>query len=311
MRAFLVILVILIGAGAAALYSAAFIVRQDQQALVLRFGQPQQPLRSNPGLHWKMPLIDTVEYFDKRILDIEPETRELIASDQKRLIVNSFARYRIVNPLLVYQRVGGERGINSRLEPIIESALRQILASYTFSDVVRDKREEMMKEIAAQVNQEGKNYGVEIVDVRIKRADLPEQNSKSVFDRMRAERQRESAEFRAEGSAEANRIRATAEREATIIKAEATQKSEQLRGEGDAQRNQIFAEAYGQDPDFFAFYRSMQAYEAGLKQDGTRLVISPDSAFFRYFKNPLGGAQSGPASTGSSSVNAAPSSTLP
>jgi membrane protease subunit HflC len=288
MRVFLSLIVILIGAAAAAVYSSAFIVNQSQQALVLRFGEPQEPLRDKPGLHWKVPLIDTVEYFDKRILDIEPATKEVIASDQKRLIVNAFARYRIVNPLLVFQRVGGERGINSRLDPIIESALRRVLGSHTFSDLVRDKREELMKQIAQQVNAEGKTYGLEVVDVRIKRADLPEQNSKSVFDRMRAERQRESAEFRAQGAAEANRIRATAEREATVIKAEATRKGETLRGEGDADRNRIFAEAFNQDVDFFGFYRSMQAYEAGLKSTDTRLVISPDSEFFKYFQNPSG-----------------------
>lgn len=289
MRAFLAFLVIVIGAAAAAAYSAAFIVQQSQQALVLRFGEPQE-LRDKPGLHWKMPMVDSVEFFDKRILDIEPATKEVIASDQKRLIVNAFARYRIVDPLLVYQRAGGQAGINSRLDPIIESALRRVIGSHTFSDLVRDKREELMQEIAKQVNTEGKNYGLEVVDVRIKRADLPEQNSKSVFDRMRAERQRESAEFRAQGSAEANRIRATAEREATVIKAEATRKGETLRGEGDADRNRIFAEAFGQDPDFFAFYRSMQAYENGLKSDGTRMVISPDSEFFKYFQNPGGTA---------------------
>jgi membrane protease subunit HflC len=296
MRIFLSLIVILIGAAAAAVYSSAFIVQQSQQALVLRFGQPQDPLRDKPGLHWKMPLVDTVEYFDKRILDIEPATKEVIASDQKRLIVNSFARYRIVDPMLVYQRVGGQIGINSRLDPIIESALRRVLGSHTFSDVVRDKREELMKEIAGQVNAEGKTYGLEVVDVRIKRADLPEQNSKSVFERMRAERQRESAEFRAQGAAEANRIRATAEREATVIKAEATRKGEELRGQGDADRNRIFADAFGQDADFFGFYRSMQAYETGLKSEGTRMVISPDSEFFRYFQNP-GGTATPPAAS--------------
>lgn len=294
MRVFLAFLVIVFGAAAAALYSSVFIVRQGQQALVLRFGEPRG-LRDQPGLHWKMPLVDAVEYFDKRILDIEPATKEVIASDQKRLIVNAFARYRIVDALLVYQRVGGEAGISSRLDPIIESALRRVLGSHSFSDLVRDKREELMKEIAAQVNTEGKAYGLEVVDVRIKRADLPEQNSKSVFERMRAERQRESAEFRAQGTAEANRIRATADREVTVIKAEATKKGEQLRGEGDADRNRIFAEAFGQDADFFNFYRSMQAYEAGLKPEGTRLIISPDSEFFRYFQSPTGTATPAPA----------------
>lgn len=288
MRAFLAFLFILAGAAAAAVYAAAFIVNQNQQALVLRFGEPQDPLRDKPGLHWKMPLIDTVEYFDKRILDIAPKTMEVIASDQKRLIVNSFARYRIINPLLVYQSVGGERGVNAQLDPIIESALRRVLGAHSFTDLVRDKREALMQEIAKQVNTQAETYGLKIVDVRIKRADLPDANSKSVFDRMRAERQQESAEFRAQGTAEANRIKATADRDVTVIKAEATRKGEQLRGEGDADRNRIFAEAFGQDADFFGFYRSMQAYEAGLKADGTRLVISPNSEFFKYFQDPGG-----------------------
>jgi membrane protease subunit HflC len=162
------------------------------------------------------------------------------------------------------------------------------LGSSTFQDLVRDKREELMKKIAAQVNHEGKEFGLEVVDVRIKRADLPEQNLKSVFDRMRAERQREAAEFRGQGTGEANRIRATADREVTVIKAEATRKGETLRGEGEAERNRIFADAFNRDPDFFAFYRSMQAYEAGLKSGDTRLVISPDSDFFKYFSDPQG-----------------------
>jgi membrane protease subunit HflC len=288
MRAFLALLFILVGVAAAAVYASAFIVNQNQQALVLRFGEPQDPLRTKPGLHWKMPLVDTVEYFDKRILDIAPKTMEVIASDQKRLIVNSFARYRITNPLLVYQSVGGERGINAQLDAIIESALRSVLGGNSFTDLVRDKRETLMQEIAQQVNGQAKTYGLEIVDVRIKRADLPDANSKSVFDRMRAERQQESSEFRAQGAAEANRIKSTADRDVTVIKANATKQGEQLRGEGDADRNRIFADAFGQDADFFAFYRSMQAYEAGLKSDGTRLIISPDSEFFKYFQNPGG-----------------------
>ncbi len=163
-----------------------------------------------------------------------------------------------------------------------------MLGAVTFTDVVRDKREELMKRITTLVNEEGKDFGIEVVDVRIKRADLPEQNSKSVFDRMRSERQREAAEFRAEGAAAANRIKATADREATVIKAEATRKGETLRGEGDADRNRIFADAFGRDADFFGFYRSMQAYEAGFKSGDTRMLLSPDSEFFRYFQNPMG-----------------------
>jgi membrane protease subunit HflC len=300
MRTALAIIVLLIGLAAVAIYSSAFIVHQNEQALVLRFGDPSvrgEPI-TKPGLHWKVPLIDTVEYFDRRILDLDTQAQEVTASDQKRLVVDAFARYRITNPLLFYQTVRDERNVRSRLGPIMESALRRVLGAATFQDLVRDRREELMHRIAQQVNEEGKEFGLEVVDVRIKRADLPEQNSKSVFERMRAERFREAAEFRAQGAAEANRIKATADREATVIKAEASRKAEQTRGEGDAERNRIFAEAFGRDPDFFAFYRSMQAYEQGLKAGDTRLVISPDSEFFRYFSDPAGqGSGTAPGST--------------
>ena len=176
--------------------------------------------------------------------------------------------------------------------PVIESSLRRVLGSATFTDLVRDKREALMKRIAQQVNEEGKEFGLEVVDVRIKRADLPDQNQKNVFDRMRAERQREAAEFRAEGAGAANRIRANADREVTIIKGEATREAEQTRGEGDAERNRIFADAFNRDLDFFGFYRSMQAYEAGIKSTDTRMLLSPDSEFFRYFNSPGGGTGS-------------------
>jgi membrane protease subunit HflC len=178
--------------------------------------------------------------------------------------------------------------VRSRLGPILESSIRRVLGGTTFQSVVRDRREELMQRIAQQVNIEGKEFGLEVVDVRIKRADLPEQNSKNIYDRMRAERQREAAEFRAEGGAAANRIRATADREATVILAEATKKGELLRGEGEGERNSIFAQAFSQDPDFFGFYRSMQAYEAGIKSGDTRMLLSPDSEFFRYFNAPSG-----------------------
>jgi membrane protease subunit HflC len=237
-----------------------------------------------------VPLVDTVEVYDKRILDLDSEAQEVTASDQKRLVVDTFARFRIVDPLKFYQTLRSEDSVRSRLQPIIDSAMRRVLGSSTFQDVVRDKREDLMKRIAKQVNQEGSEFGLEVVDVRIKRADLPDQNQKSVFDRMRAERQREAAEFRAQGAAEANRIKATADREATVIQAEATRKGEELRGGGDAERNKIYAEAYTKDPEFFEFYRSMQAYEKGLKSADTRLLLSPDSDFFKYFSDPHGKA---------------------
>src|SRR6478672_10940982 len=287
MRSFLATLVILLGVAAAAVYQSAFIVHQNEQVLVLRFGEPKRVVKT-PGLNWKVPILDTVDYFDKRILDLDSQAQEVTASDRKRLVVDAFARYRITDPLLFFQTVRDERNVRTRLAPLVEASLRRVLGGATFQDLVRDRRDELMGEIAKQVNDEGKGFGLEVVDVRIKRADLPEQNSKSVFDRMKAERRREASEFRAQGEAEANRIRATAEREATVIKAEATRKGEQLRGEGDAERNRIFAESYGRDQDFFAFYRSMQAYETAMKAGDTRLVISPNSEFFRYFNDPTG-----------------------
>lgn len=287
MRAFLGFLFFVLAAAGAAVYAAAFIVHQNEQALVLEFGKPKRVVQ-HPGLHWKIPLVETVTIFDKRILDIDTQTQEVTASDQKRLLVDVFARYKIVDPLKFYQTLRDQTVVRSRLGPILESAMRRALGASTFQDVVRDKREALMRQIAQNVNEEGEDFGLQIVDVRIKRADLPEQNQKSVFDRMRAERQREAAEFRAQGTGEANRIKATADREVTVIKAEATRKGEELRGEGDGERNRIFADAFGRDPDFFAFYRSMQAYEQGLQPDGTKLVISPDSEFFEYFNNARG-----------------------
>ena len=292
MRGFLALIVILVGLAAVGVYASAFIVHQNEQALVLRFGEPKRIVKS-PGLNWKYPIIDTVEIYDKRILDLDSQPQEVTASDQKRLVVDSFARYRIVDPLKFYQTLRYEDGVRSRLGPIVESALRRVLGAATFQDLVRDKREDLMKRIAAKVNQEGEEFGLQVVDVRIKRADLPEQNSKSVFDRMRAERQREAAEFRAQGAAEANRIKATADREATVIRAEATRKGEETRGAGDGERNRIYAEAYSRDPEFFEFYRSMQAYEQGLKSTDTRLLMSPDSDFFKYFTDPSGKSQPG------------------
>ncbi len=289
---------VIVGAIVAVAYFALFIVHQNEQAIVLTFGKPERII-SEAGLYWKVPFMQTVDFFDKRILDIDTSEQEVTASDQKRLRVDAFARYRIVDPLLFFQSVRDERNVNTRLRPVVESALRRALGSATFTDLVRDKREILMKRIAQQVNEEGKEFGLEVVDVRIKRADLPDQNQKNVFDRMRAERQREAAEFRAEGTGAANRIRATADRDVTVIKAEATREAEQLRGEGDAERNRIFAEAYQKDPDFFAFYRSMQAYEQGLRPAGvpgpaneksgeTRMLITPDTDFFRFFSSPQG-----------------------
>jgi membrane protease subunit HflC len=236
-----------------------------------------------------VPFIDTVEKFDKRILDLDTTEQEVTASDQQRLIVDAYARYRITDPLKFYQNVRDEQRVRDIVGPLIESEIRRVLGSATLQEIVKDKRESLMHQIAEQVNKEGRDYGLEVVDVRIKRADLPKVNLAKVYDRMRADRVREATELRAQGEAQGNRIRANADKDVTIIKAEATKKSDEIRGDGEAQRSRIFADAFGQDPDFFRFYRSMQAYTTAIKPDDTRLLLSPKSDFFRYFEDPLGG----------------------
>jgi len=285
-----------LGLAALVAYLTLFTVSQTQQALVLEFGKPKRVI-TEPGLNYKIPFIQNVEFFDKRILDIDTASQEVIASDQKRLVVDAFARYKIVNALLFFQSLGNQQGANSRLGAILESSLRRVLGGASFVAVVRDKRETLMKTILSQVNEEAEPFGIKIVDVRIKRVDLPEANMQAIYRRMQTERQRQAAEFRAEGEGASRRIRGTADREVTVIKADATGESERIRGNGDAEKNRIFAEAFGQDPDFFAFYRSMQAYEGALKSGDTRLLLSPDSQFFQYFNSATGktGAASPPA----------------
>ncbi|HEY4981888.1 MAG TPA: protease modulator HflC [Pseudolabrys sp.] len=268
-------------------YSSLFTVYQTQQALVVRLGQPVRVV-NQPGLNVKVPFIDSVIGIDKRILDLEAPAQELIASDQKRLVVDAFARYRIQDPLRFYQTLGSIQGANSQLAILLNSALRRVLGEVTFTHVVRDQRADLMSRIRELVDHEATAYGISVVDVRIRRADLPEQNSQAVYQRMQTERQREAAEFRAQGAQRGQEIRSRADREVTVLVAEATSQSEQIRGEGDATRNQIFADAFNKDADFFAFYRSMQAYEASLKSNDTRLVLKPDTNFFRYFNDPSG-----------------------
>jgi membrane protease subunit HflC len=271
-------------------YSSLFTVYQTRQALVVRLGQPVR-IVTEPGLHVKIPMIDSVIYIDKRILDLENPAQEVIASDQKRLVVDAFARYKIKDPLKFYQSVGSVEGANSRLATMLNSGLRRVLGEASFETLVRDERSQLMGRIREQLNREAEDFGISVVDVRIRRVDLPEQNSQAVYQRMQTERQREAAEFRAQGSQRAQEIRARADRDVTILLAEATQKSEQTRGEGDGERNRIFADAFNKDPDFFAFYRSMQAYESGLGHRDTRMVLRPDSDFFRYFADPSGKAR--------------------
>jgi membrane protease subunit HflC len=274
-------------------YFTFFLVHQTQQAMVLEFGQLRKVINADPdkneaGLHWRWPFIQNVIYYDKRILDLDAQPQEVVMAGNVPLMVDAFGRYRIINPLLFYQSVRNVVGATSRLEPILKSSLRGVLGGSTYLEVVRDKRDVMMKSILEQMNTNAKSFGVEFVDVRIKRADLPEDNSKKVYERMISERERVAKRIRAEGQELAQIIRAKADREVIEIKAEANRKSSIIRGEGDAKRNEIYAEAFGQDADFFAFYRSMEAYEKGLKSGDTRMLLSPDSAFFRYFNNPSG-----------------------
>ena len=278
-------------------YSSLFTVYQTRQALVVRLGNPLRVV-TEPGLHVKMPMLDSVIYIDKRILDLENPPQEVIASDQKRLMVDAFARYRVRDPLRFYQSVGSVEGANSRLSPFLNSALRRVLGEATLTHVVRDQREELMARVRDQLDREAQQFGIQVVDVRIRRADLPEQNSQAVYKRMQTEREREAQEFRSQGTQRAQEIRARADRDVTVIVAEASSKAEQTRGEGDAERNRIFAEAYGRDPDFFAFYRSMQAYEAGLRANDTRMLLKPDSEFFRFFVDPSGKPREGNSTSG-------------
>jgi modulator of FtsH protease HflC len=268
-------------------YSSIFTVQQTEQALVVRLGRPVDVV-STPGLNFKAPFIDTVISIDKRILDLENPSQEVIASDQKRLVVDAFARYRIKDALRFYQSVGSIQAANLQLTTLLNAALRRVLGEVSFITVVRDEREGLMAKIRGQLDREAEGYGIEVVDVRIRRADLPEANSQAVYQRMQTERQREAAEFRAQGGQKAQEIRSKADREATVIIADANSTSEQVRGTGDAERNRLFAEAYGKDPDFFAFYRSMSAYEQGLKANDTRFLLRPDSDFFRFFGSASG-----------------------
>ena len=269
------------------LYSSVFTVSQTEQALVVRLGRPVDVV-SEPGLNFKAPFIDTVISIDKRILDLENPSQEVIAADQKRLVVDAFARYRIKNALRFYQSIGSIQAANFQLTTLLNAALRRVLGEATFINVVRDERESLMTRIRDQLDREADQYGIQLVDVRIRRADLPEQNSQAVYKRMQTEREREAQEFRAQGGQKAQEIRSKADREATVIVADANSTAEQTRGVGDAERNRLFAEAYGRDPEFFAFYRSMTAYETGLRSSDTRFLLRPDSEFFRFFANPSG-----------------------
>ena len=269
---------------AATLYFSIFIVKEINQAIVLQFGDPKRILMK-PGLNFKIPFIQNVVFLDKRILNLDAPPAEVIASDQKRLIVDAFARFKIIDPLKFYISVGNERVARSRLSTIINSRIRSVLGTQRLQTLLSEERTKQMALIQEGVNIEAAKFGIEIVDVRIKRADLPPANSDAIYRRMQTEREREAKEFRAKGAEMAITITSTADKEVTVILADAEKQSQILKGEGDGQRNKIFADAFGQDPEFFAFYRAMQAYETALIGGETSLILSPDSEFFKFFGN--------------------------
>ena len=269
---------------AATAFFSIFIVKEVNQAIVLQFGDPKRII-TKPGLNFKLPFIQNVVFLDKRILNLDAPPEEVIASDQKRLIVDAFARFQIIDPLKFYISVGNERVARSRLSTIINSRIRSVLGTQRLQTLLSEDRTKQMALIQEGVNKEAEKFGIKIIDVRIKRADLPQANSDAIFARMQTERNREAKEFRAKGAEMAVTITSTADKEVTVILADAQKKSEIMKGEGDGQRNKIFADAFGQDPQFFAFYRAMQAYEKALIGGETSLVLSPDSEFFKFFGN--------------------------
>jgi membrane protease subunit HflC len=264
------------------MFQAAFIVKEIDQAIVLQFGNPKKII-TEAGLKFKLPFIQNVVFIDKRILNLDNAPEEVIAADQKRLIVDAFARFQIVDPLKFYISVGNERVARSRLSTIINSRIRGVLGTQELSTLLSKERAKQMAIIQNDVNEEAKSFGIKIVDVRIKRADLPQANSEAIYKRMQTERQREAKEFRAEGAEIAAKITSTADKDVTVLLANANKQSQIFKGEGDGQRNKIFADAYGKDPEFFGFYRAMQAYETALIGGDTSLILSPDSDFFKFF----------------------------
>ena len=269
---------------AATTFFSIFIVKEINQAIVLQFGDPKRIILK-PGLNFKIPFIQNVVFLDKRILNLDAPPEEVIASDQKRLIVDAFARFQIVDPLKFYISVGNERVARSRLSTIINSRIRSVLGTQRLQTLLSEDRTKQMSLIQDGVNNEAEKFGIKIVDVRIKRADLHPANSEAIYRRMQTEREREAKEFRAKGAEMAITITSTADKEVTVILADAQKKSEIMKGEGDGQKNKIFAEAFGQDPEFFAFYRSMQAYGKAFNAGETSMILSPDSEFFKFFGN--------------------------
>ena len=280
----------LIGLIVIVLYGALFTVNQTQQALVLQFGEPKRTIQE-PGLAFKMPFIQDVVYYEKRVLSLIPQdAEEVILSDQKRLQVDAYARFQISNPLLFYQTVRNELGARGRLEAIIDSSVRRVLGRETLASILTGQRNDITRSIGDEVNASVESLGIKIIDVRLRRADYPEATSQNIFNRMKSEREREAKEFRATGEEEAQKIRADAEKTRTVIISEAQRTAQETRGAGDAEAIRIYADSFGQDAEFFSFYRSMEAYRKAMGKDGTSMVLSPSSSFFRFFKDKNGSA---------------------
>ena len=279
MKKFLIPLIVVLAVTG---YQSLFIVQEINQAIVLQFGDPKKII-TKPGLNFKLPFIQNVAYLDRRVLNLDTPPEEVIAADQKRLIVDAFARFRIVDPLKFYISVGNENVARSRLATIINSRIRGVLGTQNLATLLSIDRSKHMATIQNDVNIEAQNFGITIVDVRIKRADLPQANSEANFKRMQTEWEREAKEFRAQGAEIAAKITSTADKQVTVILATANKQSEIMKGEGDGTRNRIFANAFGRDPEFFGFYRAMQSYEKALIGGDTSLILSPDSDFFKFF----------------------------
>jgi len=260
----------------------AYTVPQWQQAIVVQLGEPVRTVQE-PGLYVKLPLIQNVLYFDKRLLAYDASPREVLTKDKQQLLVDNFARWRIRDPLQFYRTVRNEAGGQSRLDDVIYSIVRENLGRHTLREIMNEKRTEVMAEVTKESDAKARDYGIEVTDVRIKRADLPEKNELNVFNRMRTERERQAKKFRAEGDEEARKIRSESDKEVQILMAEARKQSEILRGQGDAQAVKIFADAYGRDPEFYQLVRTLEAYRISITE-GTTLILSPNSEFFRYLK---------------------------
>jgi membrane protease subunit HflC len=266
------------------LMGSMFTVDQRQQVLVLQFGEPIRVI-DTPGIKFKMPLLQNTVFFDKRIIDLSISEQEVIASDQKRLIINAFAKYQIIDPLKFYTTVGNVYGLSTKLSGILDSSLRQVIGEVTLSELLTENRGDVMKKIQEAVSESSEIFGIKIVDVRIMRADLPKENSDAIYARMQTEREKEAREIRANGAEEADKIRAEADKQKTIILADAKKNADLARGTGEAEAIKIYASSYGKDPEFADFYRSMNAYKEAFKSDKTKMIISPDSEFFKYFGN--------------------------